>query len=436
LIYKTKDEGNVTVKTMRKSKAKNKNPFSDEAITGPEPTWEGTDTWTAEKYYRERGRTPYFYSYYHKSKDFIPWVVDYMKTNGYSNEDIKSYKAAEDWRTKSTLAGYVRALSKGMPENHDGISEYLDTLTGVSATSLRDASNIVNQQIEEIVAYGKTMKVEKEEEEEITSTKYKPSIQQLLFNKSLEMSDEIDEFVEEYDGTTAMLSSFDPQRMLLIVGAKPNHAKIIASIYKPAFDDFEELINPPSTKKMNELEKDLHEQLQEGYSHLSKNIIKNQFKMYKTIMDACDNIVLKGKVTRKPRKKKAISAEKQVSKFKYLDHHPETKSISVNPADLVGANIAIVYNSKTRKLGVYHAQNVDPTGMGRDGSGFSVKGTTITGFDPLTSVQKTLRKPLVQLAMFKKITKRALSKEFDAINSVEIKMNGRFNDHSLIIKVF
>ena len=426
----------MTVKTMRKSKAKNKNPFSDEAITGPEPTWEGTDTWTAEKYYRERGRTPYFYSYYHKSKDFIPWVVDYMKTNGYSNEDIKSYKAAEDWRTKSTLAGYVRALSKGMPENHDGISEYLDTLTGVSATSLRDASNIVNQQIEEIVAYGKTMKVEKEEEEEITSTKYKPSIQQLLFNKSLEMSDEIDEFVEEYDGTTAMLSSFDPQRMLLIVGAKPNHAKIIASIYKPAFDDFEELINPPSTKKMNELEKDLHEQLQEGYSHLSKNIIKNQFKMYKTIMDACDNIVLKGKVTRKPRKKKAISAEKQVSKFKYLDHHPETKSISVNPADLVGANIAIVYNSKTRKLGVYHAQNVDPTGMGRDGSGFSVKGTTITGFDPLTSVQKTLRKPLVQLAMFKKVTKRALSKEFDAINSVEIKMNGRFNDHSLIIKVF
>ena len=426
----------MTVKTMRKSKAKNKNPFSDEAITGPEPTWEGTDTWTAEKYYRERGRTPYFYSYYHKSKDFIPWVVDYMKTNGYSNEDIKSYKAAEDWRTKSTLAGYVRALSKGMPENHDGISEYLDTLTGVSATSLRDASNIVNQQIEEIVAYGKTMKVEKEEEEEITSTKYKPSIQQLLFNKSLEMSDEIDEFVEEYDGTTAMLSSFDPQRMLLIVGAKPNHAKIIASIYKPAFDDFEELINPPSTKKMNELEKDLHEQLQEGYSHLSKNIIKNQFKMYKTIMDACDNIVLKGKVTRKPRKKKAISAEKQVSKFKYLDHHPETKSISVNPADLVGANIAIVYNSKTRKLGVYHAQNVDPTGMGRDGSGLSVKGTTIQGYDPTTSVQKTLRKPIEQLATFKKIAKRSFQKEFSAINSVEVKMNGRFNDHSLIIKVF
>ena len=426
----------MTAKTMRKSKAKNKNPFSDESITGTEPTWEGSDTWTAEKYYRERGRTPYFYSYYHKSKDFIPWVVDYMKTNGYSNEDIKSYKSAEDWRTKSTLAGYVRALTKGMPENHHGISEYLDTLDGVSATSLRDASDIVKQQIEEIVAHGRTVKEEQEAENTIEDKKYKPSIQQLLFNKSLEMSDEIDEFVEDYDGTTTMLSSFDPQRMLLIVGAKPNHAKIIASIYKPAYDDFAELVNPPSTKKMNELEKDLHEQLKEGYSHLSKNIIKNQFKMYKTIMDACDNIVLKGKVTRKPRKKKIVSAEKQVSKFKYLDHHPETKSISVNPADLVGANAVIVYNSKTRKLGIYHAQNIDPMGLKRDGSGLSVKGTTIQGFNEEKSVCKTLRKPIEQLAKFKKIAKRSLNKEFDAINSVEVKMNGRFNDHSLIIKVF
>jgi len=426
----------VTVKTMKKSRAKNRNPMSDEAITGPEPDWKGADTWTAEQYYRERARCPYYYSYYFKSKDFVPWVAKYMKANGYSKDDIASYKSAEDWRTKSTLAGYIICLGKGMPENHEGVTEYFETLAGISATSLRDVTSIVKEQIEDIIAHGKTMKIVQEEEEEITSTKYKPSIQQLLFNKSLEMSDEIDEFVEEYDGTSTMLSSFDPQRMLLIVGAKPNHAKIIASIYKPTFDDFSELVNPPSTKGMDEREKDMYEQLKEGYSHLSSSTIKNQFKMYKTIMDACDNIVLKGKVTRKPRKKKVISAEKQVTKFKYLDHHPETKSISVNPADLVGANSAIVYNSKTRKLGIYHATNVDPMGMKRDGTGLSVKGTTIQGFDPTTSVQKTLRKPIEQLAKFKKIAKRSFQKEFDAINSVEIKMNGRFNDQSLIIKVF
>ena len=426
----------MAVKTMKKSRAKKRNPMSDEAITGPEPDWSDADTWTAEKYYRERARTPYYYSYYYKSKDFVPWVVQYMKDNGYSKDDIASYKAAEDWRTKSTLAGFVRAKSKGMPENCKGITEYFETLPGISATSLRDATESIKEQIEEIITHGKKIKKEQMVEEKITSTKYKPSIQQLLFNKSLEMSDEIDEFVDNFDGTKSMLTKFDPQRMLLIVGAKPNHAKIISSLYRNHFQDFSELVNPPSTKNMSEHEKDMHEQLKEGYSHMSKDVIKNQFQMFKTILDACDNIILKGKVTRKPRKKKIISAEKQVSKFKYLDHHPETKTISVNPADLVGSNVAIVYNSKTRKLGIYHASNIDPMGLKRDGSGFSVKGTTIQGFNDTKSVQKTLRKPIEQLEKFKKIAKRSFQKEFDAINSVETKMNGRFNDHSLIIKVF
>jgi hypothetical protein len=425
----------VAIKTMRK-KNKKANMYSDESFIGLEPDWKGSEKWTAEEYYRERARTPYWYSYYYKSKDFIPWVVDWMKANDYTKDDIKSYKAAEDWRTKSTLAGYVRALSKGMPENHEGISEYFETMPGISATTMQDASVSVRKELEVIISEGSKIKAEKKEEQEIVSTKYKPTIQQLLFNKSLEMSYEIDDFVEQFDGSASMLTEFDPQRMLLIVGAKPNHAKMISSLYKPQFDDFSELVNPPNTKKMDEREKDLHEQLKEGYSHLSKDAIKNQFKMYKTIMDACDNIVLKGKVTRKPRKKKIVSAEKQVKNFKYLDHHPETKSISVNPADLVGANAAIVYNSKTRKLGIYHAQNIDPMGLKRDGSGLSVKGTTIQGFDEKTSVCKTLRKPIEQLAKFKKIAKRSLNKEFTAINSVEVKMNGRFNDHSLIIKVF
>ena len=421
---------------IRKKKKTKSSGYSDESFIGLEPDWKGSEKWNAEQYYRERARTPYWYSYYYKSKDYIPWVVDWMKANDYTKEDIKSYKAAEDWRTKSTLAGYVRALTKGMPENHDGLTEYFKTLPGITATYMSDASVSVRKELEIIIEAGSKIKAEKKEEQEIVSTKYKPSIQQLLFNKSLEMSDEIEDFIEQFDGSASMLTKFDPQRMLLIVGAKPNHAKIIASIYKPQFDDFSELVNPPSTKKMNETEKDLHEQLKEGYSHLSKDAIKNQFKMYKTIMDACDNIVLKGKVTRTPRKKKIISAEKQVKNFKYLDHHSETKSISVNPADLVGANIAIVYNSKTRKLGVYHASNVDPMGLKREGSGLSVKGTTIQGFDEEKSVCKTLRKPIEQLATFKKVAKRSLNKEFDAINSVEVKMNGRFNAHSLIIKVF
>lgn len=425
--------------TMRKKKSRTKGKYSDEAFIGLEPEWKDADKWTGEKYYRERSRVAYYYSYYFKTKDFVSWVADWMPSNGYSKEDIRAYKSAEDWRTKSTLGGYVRALSKGMPDNHEGVSAYMKTMEGLMSDKMPSAIKEVKKDIDSIIEIGKKIKKEQEVEEKIKVTKYKPSIQQLLFNKSLEMSDKIEDFIDDYDGSTKMLTKFDPQRMLLIVGAKPNHAKLIASMYQPMFDDFNELVNPPSAKDikaMDEIEKDMHNQLKEGYSHMTKDVIKNQFKMYKTIMDACDNIVLKGKVTRKPRKKKIISAEKQVKSFKYLDHHSDTKSISVNPSELVGADGAVVYNSKTRKLGIYHAQNIDPMKLKRDGSGLSVKGTTIQGFNTETSVCKTLRKPIEQLAVFKKGAKRTIIKEFDTINSVEIKMNGRFNVHSLIIKVF
>ena len=46
------------------------------------------------------------------------------------------------------------------------------------------------------------------------------------------------------------------------------------------------------------------------------------------------------------------------------------------------------------------------------------------GFLEDESLQKTLRKPKEQLPIFKKITKRSLNKEFDAIKSVGTKMNG------------
>ena len=410
--------------------------YSDESFIGLEPDWKDADKWTGEKYYRERSRVAYYYSYYFKTKDFVSWVADWMPSNGYSKEDIKAYKSAEDWRTKSTLGGYVRALSKGMPDNHEGVSAYMKSMEGLISDKMPSAIEEVKKEIDSIIEIGKKIKTEKAVEEKINVTKYKPSIQQLLFNKSLEMSDKIEDFIEEYDGSTKMLTKFDPQRMLLIVGAKPNHAKLISSMYQPMFADFNELVNPPSTKDMDERQKDMYDQLKEGYSHMSKDVIKNQFKMYKTIIDACDNIILKGKATRKPRKKKIISAEKQVKNFKYLDHHSDTKSISINPADIVGANGVVVYNSKTRKLGIYHASNVDPMGLKRDGSGLSVKGSTIHGFSESKSVCKTLRKPIDQLAVFKKGAKRTIIKEFDAINSVEVKMNGRCNVHCLIIKVF
>jgi hypothetical protein len=71
---------------------------------------------------------------------------------------------------------------------------------------------------------------------------------------------------------------------------------------------------------------------------------------------------------------------------------------------------------------------------GREGSGLSVKGTTIIGFNEEQSIQKTIRKPEEKLTEFKSAGKRKLEKFLDEINAVDIKLNGRINADTILLK--
>ena len=221
--------------------------------------------------------------------------------------------------------------------------------------------------------------------------------------------------------------------------AKPGHVRIIRGWYVPERDEMFELLNPPSPaqkKRLSEYDLDQLAQLKEGYAHLSTKVTKSYLDIYQKIINACDIIEKEAKSTRKPRKVKVKSPEDLTKnmKFKISD---ETYGIaSLSPASLVGANIALVFNCKTRKLGLYYASNIDPKGMGRPGSGFGVKGTTLTGFDQERSVQRTLRKPAELLPQIKKTTRSKTEKLFQTIKTTEIKMNGRFNADTIIMAVF
>ena len=80
------------------------------------------------------------------------------------------------------------------------------------------------------------------------------------------------------------------------------------------------------------------------------------------------------------------------------------------------------------------ASSIDPMHLEREGTGLSVKGTTITGFNVETSVQKTLRKPEEKLKEFKESGKIKLRTYLDNINAVDIKLNGRINTDTIILK--
>jgi hypothetical protein len=130
--------------------------------------------------------------------------------------------------------------------------------------------------------------------------------------------------------------------------------------------------------------------------------------------------------TKKARTKKVPSKMKLISKLKYAAENKELKIVSINPTDIIGATELWVYNSKTRKLGKYVAQEFKT---------LSIKGSSIENFDESKSVNKTIRKPEEKLKEFAKAGKVQLRKFLTEIKAVESRMNGRINADILLLKV-
>ena len=65
-----------------------------------------------------------------------------------------------------------------------------------------------------------------------------------------------------------------------------------------------------------------------------------------------------------------------------------------------------------------------------------VKGTTLQDFNTQKSVQKTLRKPAEQIKNWTGTSKMKFMKAFKDLTTTDTKMNGRFNDNTIILKAF
>ena len=124
-----------------------------------------------------------------------------------------------------------------------------------------------------------------------------------------------------------------------------------------------------------------------------------------------------------------------VEKLKYCKADEKFKVASIPPEDIIKTNELWVFNRKTRKIGKYVAKNIDPLGQQREGTGLSVKGTSIIGFDEQQSIQKTLRKPEEQLRLFKEAGKVKLRKYLEDIKTTDTKLNGRCNPDTVLLKV-
>ena len=170
------------------------------------------------------------------------------------------------------------------------------------------------------------------------------------------------------------------------------------------------------------------EQLREAYRHNSRKNVKKLIDFYESISAACDQIIAEAKVLKKVRTKKVKPAEELVKKVKFRLTDDKLGITSVPPAQLIGAQNAVVFNTKTRKIGYY---------ISTSSAGLTVKGTSLINFTEKSS-QKTLRKPEVQLKEFKEQnTQKRVENWFTKnVKTTETVLNGRLNEDIVILKVF
>lgn len=385
----------VTAKHVAEHRAKQGRDLS--------PKWDGHETWTADQFMKQFRTSMEWYRLESSGKELKPKVINWMSQNGYTKDQIAEFKKTKDNRCGTTMGAIAANLLKGMPAVRADFNEG------------RSSALWLGNAISKVITDGKN-DVDEDDVVEEKSTVPQPSIQERVREAAINMTEEIEDAIELFQTDP---DSFDPKAFKLLnllrgKQVKAAHARIIKDFYSR---NHAELVEAATTKD---------EQLKEGYSHLSKANLKKITLFYAEILSACDMLMQEAKINRAPRAKKPTDKSKLVAKMKYLKQDDKLKIVSVNPVDIVGSQELWVFNTKTRKLGKYVAKEY---------SELSVKGTTVINFDENKSVQKTLRKPEDQIKEFKSAGKVALRKFLDDIKAVDIKLNGRINEDTVLLKV-
>jgi len=373
------------------------------------PKWDGADEWTGDQFTNHFRRSMEWYRLESSVKDLKPKLVEWMHGAGYDRSDINAIRKTKDKYFSGTMVGVAACLVKGMPEIHEGFN------------SGKDSGAWLRNEIENVLKAGANDLEEDEDAPKVKEEKpvvVQPSIQDRLREAAGDMSEELDYAIDSFITDP---DAFDPKAFKILnllrgKGAKAAHTRFIKNYFSFSHGLLQELASGNAD-----------EQLREAYKHLPRKNVKKLIEFYDSIMAACDQIAAEQKVLKKPRAKKVKPAEQLVSKLKFCIKDDKLGIVSVPPAGIIGAQGVVVYNVKTRKIGYY---------VSKTSAGLGVKGTSLTDFTD-KSTQKTLRKPPEQLKEFKEQnTQKRVETWFKAIKTTEVALNGRFNEDTVILKVF
>ena len=364
-----------------------------------------TDDWNKAKH---------FVHYEIESKEWGTRVKEYIKKN-FDKATVSSINKLPDWKIGNqshwaTAAFLLEANPEIVPSTYrEGIHKWILGLA-------EEGSAVIKEQ---------------KAEEKTKKNIYVPTIQERIFEQSQNACEAIEEWL---DGFITDKKNFDPRGFDFVghfarTKVSQAHARKIKGFYQNELDEAQTVVNMPTPQQIakikDEREKDYALQLREGYSHLLKADAKTYLEALETLIGACDMVIDSAKATRKPKVKKAPSKEKLIAKLKYKQTDEKYQLTSINPLELLEATEIWVFNTKSRKLGKYVAE---------ENQVMSVKGSALVYYDEAKSIQKTLRKPEDTLKEFKAAGKIKLRKFLEEIKTTDIKLNGRINEDTIILK--
>ena len=352
----------------------------EKALNGGEPVWRNDSA-------QSLTRALNWYNYHSDNKESKKYALNYLKEVGASADLIQTIQNVPEYRFQN-LGFVCRMKLRGAPlrdEQLKWIDDFFQTLKQYSRTE------------------------EKTEDEPQQKT---VSIQERVQDKAKEF---IAEFEAEIDTLmeTKKFTGFDPYKWFVSNNIKGAHVPHFTKFFQQRITEFEELVKGKTPV------------LVEGYSNFTKQQAKEYLQFLRIVLSDCEKIAHNAKLTRAPRKKKAKPVDKVVASVQYKKEDNEYKVASIKPTDILGASQLWVFNTKTRKLCLYVAQDKD---------GLGIKGTTLQNYNEELSIQKTLRKPEDVLPLVLKQNKTALKKSFDAIKSAEQKLTGRLNTDTILLR--
>jgi hypothetical protein len=375
-----------------------------------DPSFEGALDMSGAEFHSYRNMAVRYYYETYKISDLIKDLYAWMKDIGYKADQIRDIKTVgSDGLSASVI--YAVCLRKGMPDLHPEHNEYWKSLGG-TVGDLRPVSESLKDNIDKVLS-----KVRPAVNENATVEDKKPqrSVQDYMRDKASTIGGYVEQVIDDFvEGEYKNPEKFSVMEQLRIHEAP---AQAIDIIRNPLQFMLEE---------MQEVQEGKCDQLKEGYGHLGKIQVRNFIKFLEQSVADCDNYIQLKKATRKPRAIKKKTPAQLVKTFKYCKEFAELNLKSESPTKLVDASEAWLYNTKTRKLIHVVADEYSKV--------FTVKGSSIVGLDTAKTVMKTLRKPAEQLKQITGVGKPAARKNFNDIKAMDIKFNGRGNEHIIILK--